>query len=167
MLTYGKIMNFLTTTQTKKHLTTVCASEKSLKNFLSVAENFLEKLLSQKLTKQIGHEIIWSIYRLESLYTFAVQSHDFLASTLDYTTIPDLFKIDINLNSNFKFDKYEVEKGNKKSVSKTYDSAKNIHTALFFIVFCKSTAAKLLMTVLFNFEWVIYRKLWRHLHRDI
>ena len=34
----------LTTTQTKKHLTTVCASAKKSKNFLSGAENFLEKL---------------------------------------------------------------------------------------------------------------------------
>ena len=48
MLTHGKTMNFLTTTQTKKHLTTVCASEKKSKNFLSGAENFLEKLLSQQ-----------------------------------------------------------------------------------------------------------------------
>ena len=67
MLTHGKIMDFLTTTQTKKHLTTVCASEKSVKIFFSVAENFLEKLLSQKRPNKIGHEIIWSIYRLESL----------------------------------------------------------------------------------------------------
>ena len=43
------------------------ASEKSSKNFLLVAEKFLEKLLSQKWPNKIGHEIIWSIYRLESL----------------------------------------------------------------------------------------------------
>ena len=46
MLTHGKIMNFATTTQTKKHLTTVCASEKEFEKILSVAKNCLEKLLS-------------------------------------------------------------------------------------------------------------------------
>ena len=58
MLTHGKIMNFLTTAQTKKHLTIVCASEKKSKNFLSGAENFLEKTVESTVTKNIGHEII-------------------------------------------------------------------------------------------------------------
>ena len=120
-------MNFLTTTQTKTHLTTICASEKSSKNFLSVAQNF------QKLTKQTGHEIIWSIYRFESL--FHVQSHDFLASTLTIQQFQNFSRLKLNVNSKFKFDKYGVVKGNKKSVSKTNDSTKNMHTVLFLLHF--------------------------------
>ena len=52
MPTHGKIMNFLTTTQTKKYLTTVCASEKKSKNFLSGAENLSGKTVESTLTKK-------------------------------------------------------------------------------------------------------------------
>ena len=41
----------------------------------------------------------------------------------------------LNLNGEFKFDIYQVEIGNNKSVSKTYHSTKNMHTAFILFYF--------------------------------
>ena len=67
------------------------------------------------------------------------------------------------MNSEFKFNKYQVEKGNQKIVSKTYHSSKNMHTALFLLYFVNQQ----LQNLSFNFKWVIYWKLQGHLHHDI
>ena len=72
---------------------------------------------------------------MESLYTFAVQSHDFLASTLTIQQFQNFSTLKLIVNSEFKFDIYWVEKGNKKSVSKTYHFAKNMHTAWFLLYY--------------------------------
>ena len=85
--------------------------------------------------KKPGHEIIWSIYRLESHYTLAARSRDFLASTLTIQQFQNFSGLKLNVNGEFKFDIYRVEKGNKKSVSKTYHSTKSMHAALFLLYF--------------------------------
>ena len=52
MLTHGKIMNFLTPTQTKKHPTTVCASQKEFEKFSLGSREFSGKTVESKVTKQ-------------------------------------------------------------------------------------------------------------------
>ena len=52
MLTHGKIMNFSTTTQTKKHLTTVCASEKRVRKNSLGSKELSGKTVESKVTKQ-------------------------------------------------------------------------------------------------------------------
>ena len=56
---------------------------------------------------------------MESLNTFAEQSHDVLPSTLTIQQFQNFSGLKLNVNGEFKFDMYRVENGNKKSVSKT------------------------------------------------
>ena len=58
MLTHGKIMNFLTTTQTKKHLTSLCF-RKEIKKFSLRSREFSGKTVESTVTKkEKSHEII-------------------------------------------------------------------------------------------------------------
>ena len=52
MLTHAKIMNFVTITETKKHLSTVCASEKEFEKFSLGSREFSGKTVESKVTKQ-------------------------------------------------------------------------------------------------------------------
>ena len=87
----------------------------------------LLKLKAYKLFENSDADLSWllfkeahlSIYRFESLYTFAVRSHDFLASTRIIQQFQNFTRFKLNINCESKFDKYRVENGNKQSVSKT------------------------------------------------
>ena len=58
-----------------------------------------------------------------------------LASTLTMQQFQNFSGLKLNVNGEFKFDMYQVEKDNKKSVSKFCHTAKNMHTALFLLYF--------------------------------
>ena len=107
---------------------------KEIEKFSLRSREFSGKTVESTVTKKKNRSWNYLIYyRLESLYTLAVRSHDFLASTLTIQQFQNFSGLKLNVNGEFKFDIYRVEKGNKKSVSKTYHSAKSMHTALFLL----------------------------------